>query len=168
MVWEDLIPSKILTDAAVGNAVAVAMATGCSTNAIVHLVAMARRAGVNLTMDDLDRAGRTTPVLANIRPSGDSYLMEDFYYAGGLRALMANLASRLDLSVLTVSGQTLGETLEGRKCFNDDVIRSLDNPVYQEGSLAVVERQPCADGRCYKASRLRSETASAPGPGIGL
>src|SRR5690606_29565713 len=91
MVWEDLTPDRILTAAAVNNAVTVAMATGCSTNAIIHLIAMARRAGIPLELDDLDRIGRTTPVIANIRPSGTTYLMEDFFYAGGLRALMKQL-----------------------------------------------------------------------------
>ncbi len=166
MVWEDLVPGKILTKAAVDNAVAVAMATGCSTNAIVHLVAMARRAGVNLTMDDLDSAGRTTPVLANIRPTGNTYLMEDFYYAGGLRALMAKLASKLDLSVLTVSGRTLGETLEGAECFNDDVIRSLDNPVYQEGSLAVLKGNLAPTGAVIKPAACDPRFHQHEGPAL--
>ncbi len=96
MVWEDLTPDQIMTPAAVQNAVTVAMATGCSTNAIIHLVAMARRAGVPLGLDDLDRIGRTTPVIANVRPSGKDYLMEDFFYAGGLRALMSRLVGKLD------------------------------------------------------------------------
>jgi len=166
MIWEDLIPSKILTGAAVHNAVAVAMATGCSTNAIIHLVAMARRAGVDLTMDDLDQAGRTTPVLANIRPTGDTYLMEDFYYAGGLRALMAKLSSKLDLSVLTVSGHMLGETLEGATCFNDDVIRSLDNPVYQEGSLAVVKGNLAPMGAVIKPAACDPRLHQHQGPAL--
>ena len=101
MVWEDLTPDQIMTPASTRNAVTVAMATGCSTNAIIHLIAMARRAGVDLTLDDLDDIGRTTPVIANIRPSGSEYLMEDFYYAGGLRALMVELGDKLDLSVKT-------------------------------------------------------------------
>jgi len=88
MVWEDLTPDKIMTWASTRNAVTVAMATGCSTNAIIHLIAMARRAGIPLEFDHLDEIGHTTPVLANLRPSGKEYLMEDFYYDGGLRALM--------------------------------------------------------------------------------
>ncbi len=88
MVWEDLTPDQIVTEAACRNAAIVAMATGCSTNAVVHLIAIARRAGVPLTLDDLDALGRVTPLIANVRPSGKDYLMEDFYYAGGLRALM--------------------------------------------------------------------------------
>jgi dihydroxyacid dehydratase/phosphogluconate dehydratase len=129
MVWDDLIPGKIITEGACRNAAIVAMATGCSTNAVVHLIAMARRAGVNLTLDDLDALGRTTPLIANVRPSGKDYLMEDFYYAGGLRALMHQLRERLDLQVMTVTGNLLGENLEGAQVYNDDVISPLSNPV---------------------------------------
>ncbi|MCB1376057.1 MAG: dihydroxy-acid dehydratase, partial [Rhodobacteraceae bacterium] len=138
MVWEDLTPDRIVTDAAVRNAAIVAMATGCSTNAVVHLIAMARRAGVGLTLDDLDALGRSTPLIANVRPSGRDYLMEDFFYAGGLRALMKRIEDRLDTTVITVTGRTLGEGLEGAVVWNDDVIRQLSNPVYHEGSLAVL------------------------------
>ena len=166
MVWEDLAPSKIVTEAAVNNAVSVAMATGCSTNAVVHLIAMARRAGVNLLLDDLDTAGRTTPVLANIRPTGKTYLMEDFYYAGGLRALMAKLSSKLDLSALTVSGVTLGEMLEGAKCYNDDVIRSLDNPVYHEGSLAVLKGNLAPTGAVIKPAACDPRFHKHQGPAL--
>ena len=166
MVWEDLVPSKIVTQAAVNNAVAVAMATGCSTNAVVHLIAMARRASTNLSLDDLDKAGRTTPVLANIRPTGKAYLMEDFYYAGGLRALMAKLSSKLDLSALTVSGVTLGETLEGAKCYNDDVIRSLDNPVYHEGSLAVLKGNLAPTGAVIKPAACDPRFHKHQGPAL--
>jgi dihydroxy-acid dehydratase len=166
MVWEDLVPTKIVTQAAVDNAVTVAMATGCSTNAIIHLIAMARRAGVNLSLDDLDKAGRMTPVLANIKPTGKAYLMEDFYYAGGLRALMAKLSSRLDLSTLTVSGVTLGETLEGAKCYNDDVIRSLDNPVYHEGSLAVLKGNLAPTGAVIKPAACDPRFHKHQGPAL--
>ncbi len=166
MVWEDLVPSRIVTQAAVNNAVAVAMATGCSTNAVVHLIAMARRAGITLSLDDLDKAGRTTPVLANIRPTGKAYLMEDFYYAGGLRALMAKLSAKLDLSTLTVSGVTLGETLEGAKCYNDDVIRSLDNPVYHEGSLAVLKGNLAPTGAVIKPAACDPRFHKHQGPAL--
>ena len=166
MVWEDLVPSKIVTASAVNNAVTVAMATGCSTNAVVHLVAMARRAGIPLSLDDLDRAGRETPVIANIRPTGKTYLMEDFYYAGGLRALMAKLASRLDLSALTVTGVTLGETLQGAKCYNDDVIRSLDNPLYHEGSLAVLKGNLAPTGAVIKPAACDPRFHQHQGPAL--
>ncbi|MBJ3776290.1 L-arabinonate dehydratase [Acuticoccus mangrovi] len=150
MVWEDLTPDKIITEAAVRNAVTVAMATGCSTNAIIHLIAMARRAGIPLTLDDLDAIGHTTPVIANVRPTGKGYLMEDFFYAGGLRALMKVLGDKLDTSVITVTGKTLGEGLETARVFNDDVIRPIDNPVYHEGSLAVLRGNLAPDGAVIK------------------
>ena len=97
MVWEDLTPRNIITENSVENAVTVAMAMGCSTNAIIHLIAMARRASVNLTMDDLDQKGREIPLIANIRPSGKDYLMEDFFYAGGILALMYELRQKLNI-----------------------------------------------------------------------
>lgn len=166
MVHEDLTPNRIVTAAAVGNAVAVAMATGCSTNAVVHLVAMARRAGVPLTLDDLDAASRHVPVLANIRPTGTQYLMEDFYYAGGLRALMAKMGDKLDLSAMTVSGKPLGETLEGARCYNDDVIRGLDNPIYREGSLAVLKGNLAPDGAVIKPAACDPRFHRHEGPAL--
>jgi len=150
MVWGDLKPDQIVTEAAVKNAVTVAMATGCSTNAIIHLLAMARRAGIPLSLDDLDAIGHHTPVIANVRPSGKGYLMEDFYYAGGLRALMTQLKEKLDFNALTVSGQTLGEGIADAQVYNTDVIRSLDNPVYHEGSLAVLKGNLAPDGCVIK------------------
>lgn len=166
MVYEDLTPEKVITRASVDNAVTVAMATGCSTNAIIHLVAMARRAGVELTMDDLDKAGRTTPVIANIRPSGKKYLMEDFYYAGGLRGLMGRLRDRLELSAMTVSGDTLGETLEGAEVHDDDVIRPMDNPIYPEGSLAVLKGNLAPDGCVIKPAAMEERLRVHEGPAL--
>jgi dihydroxy-acid dehydratase len=166
MVWEDLTPDRIVTQAAVGNAVTVAMATGCSTNAVIHLIAMARRAGVALTLDDLDRTGRTTPVIANVRPSGTDYLMEDFYYAGGLRALMAQLRDRLDRSALTVTGRSLGEGLEGAEVFDADVIRPLDDPVYHEGSLAVLRGNLAPDGCVIKPAACDPRFHRHAGPAL--
>lgn len=166
MVFEDLTPDKIITRESVDNAVAVAMATGCSTNAVVHLIAMARRAGVPLTLDDLDKAGRTTPVIANVRPSGKQYLMEDFYYAGGLRALMNEMKKKLSLGVMTVSGFTLGETLEGAEVYNDDVIRPLSNPIYHEGSLAVLRGNLAPDGCVIKPSACEERLRVHEGPAL--
>jgi dihydroxy-acid dehydratase len=154
MIWEDLTPDQIINEASTRNAVTVAMATGCSTNAIIHLIAMARRAGVNLTLAQLDEIGRTTPVIANIRPSGKHYLMEDFFYSGGLRALMVELGDKLDLNVKTVTGKTLGECIKGSENFNTDVIRSLDNPVYHEGSLAVLKGNLAPDGAVIKPAAM--------------
>ena len=166
MVHADLTPDQILTRASVDNAVTVAMATGCSTNAIIHLVAMARRAGVDLTMDDLDKAGRSTPVIANVRPSGKEYLMEDFYYAGGLRGLMSRLTDRLDLSAMTVSGDTLGQTLEGAEVHHDDVIRTVDNPIYPEGSLAVLKGNLAPDGCVIKPAAMEQHLQVHEGPAL--
>jgi dihydroxy-acid dehydratase len=166
MVWEDLTPDRIVTDAAMRNAAIVAMATGCSTNAVVHLIAMARRAGVALSLDDLDALGRVTPLIANIRPSGKDYLMEDFYYAGGLRALMKQLAGRLDIDCITVTGKTLGETLDGAVVYNDDVIRPLSNPVYNEGSLAVLRGNLCPDGAVIKPAACDPKYYVHEGPAL--
>ena len=166
MVWEDLTPEKIMTDAAARNATTVAMATGCSTNAIIHLIAMARRAGLNWGLDDLDAIGRTTPVLANLRPSGDTYLMEDFFYAGGLPALMKELGDKLDLSAITVTGQPIGAGLEGAQNYNDDVIRPLSNPVYHEGSLAVLRGNLAPDGAVIKPAACDPRFHVHEGPAI--
>ncbi|WP_107677326.1 L-arabinonate dehydratase [Agrobacterium sp. LAD9] len=166
MVCEELTPDRILTATAFRNAAIVAMATGCSTNAVVHLIAMARRAGVPMTLDELDELGRVTPLIANVRPSGKDYLMEDFYYAGGLRALMKQLESRLDCSALTVTGRSMGENLEGAKVYNDDVIRSLDNPVYAEGSLAVLRGNLCPDGAVIKPAACDPKYHVHEGPAL--
>ncbi|QKJ93809.1 L-arabinonate dehydratase [Agrobacterium pusense] len=166
MLSEDLTPNRILTAAAFRNAAIVAMATGCSTNAVVHLIAMARRAGVPMTLDELDELGRVTPLIANVRPSGKDYLMQDFFYAGGLRALMKQLESRLDCSVLTVTGRSMGENLEGAKVYNDDVIRSLDNPVYAEGSLAVLRGNLCPDGAVIKPAACDPKLHVHQGPAL--
>ena len=166
MVWEDLTPSQIINEASTRNAATVAMATGCSTNAIIHLIAMARRAGVKLTLDQLDEIGRTTPVIANIRPSGKDYLMEDFFYSGGLRALMVELGDKLDLNVKTVTGKTLGECIKGSENFNSDVIRSLDNPVYHEGSLAVLKGNLAPDGAVIKPAAMDPKFQKHKGPAI--
>ncbi|MEM8687865.1 MAG: L-arabinonate dehydratase [Pseudomonadota bacterium] len=166
MVWEDLTPDQILTAAAVKNATAVAMATGCSTNAVIHLIAIARRAGIEISLDDLDQAGRDIPVIANIRPSGKDYLMEDFYYAGGLRALMSSMTDKLDGSCLTVNGASLGDNIAGAKTFNEDVIRSADNPVYPEGSLAVLKGNLAPDGAVIKPCACDPKFLQHEGPAL--
>lgn len=167
MVWEDLTPDKIITPAAVQNAATVAMATGCSTNAVVHLLAMARRAGVALELDDLDALGRTTPLIANIRPLGSSeYLMEDFYFAGGLRALMDQLGDKLDRSAITCTGKPLEEGIAGAPVYNDDVIRPLSNPVYKEGSLAVLKGNLCPNGAVIKPAACDPKFHRHEGPAL--
>ena len=149
MVWEDLTPNKILTPAAFDNAIKVHMAMGGSTNAIIHVVAMARRAGIPVDMEKFDQLSRQVPVLANVRPSGQ-YLMEDFYYAGGLRALMQNLREKLDLSCVTVTGKTVGENIEGAKVHLPDVIHSLNDPIYAEGATAVLKGNLAPNGCVIK------------------
>ena len=152
MVWEDLTPDKVQTRAAYENAIVVAMAMGCSTNAIIHLIAMARRAGIDIGLQDFDKASREVPVIANVRPSGDTYLMEDFFYAGGLLGLWSRLKPHLKLDAVNVSGRTMGQCLEGAAVYNDDVIRTLDNPIYAEGALAVLKGNLAPDGCVIKPS----------------
>jgi len=149
MVWEDLRPAQILTDDAFDNAVTTVLALGGSTNALVHLIALARRAGAKLDLDRFDELARATPLLANIRPAG-KYLMEDFYYAGGLRAMMERIRVKLHANTMTVNGRTLGENIEGARVFNDDVILPLDKALLQEGSLAVLRGNLCPDGAVIK------------------
>ncbi len=166
MVRTDLRPSKILTRASFENAIVVAMAMGCSTNAIIHLIAQARRANIEIGLEDFDRLSRVIPVIANIRPSGDRYLMEDFYYAGGLRALMNRLSDHLDLNAPTVSGATLGEDIAGAEVWNDDVIRTLDNPLYAEGALAVLKGNLAPDGCVIKPSACADKFLKHSGPAL--
>ncbi|HUE46018.1 MAG TPA: L-arabinonate dehydratase [Aestuariivirgaceae bacterium] len=151
MVWEDRVPASILTPAAFANAVAVDMALGGSTNAIVHLVAMAGRANVPVSLDSFDAVSRKIPVIANIRPSG-AFLMEDFYYAGGLRGLLSRLGDHLALDCMTVNGNTLGDNISGAEVWNDDVIRPLDNPVYAGGATAILYGTLAPKGAVIKPS----------------
>ena len=166
MVFEDLTPAKIQTGAAFRNVIAVAMAMGCSTNAVIHIIAMARRAGQDITLDDFDAASRKIPVIANIRPSGDTYLMEDFYYAGGLTGLMTRLKPFLDLSQINASGKSWAECLEGAEVYNDDVIRRLDNPIYAEGALAVLRGNLAPDGCVMKPSAAERHLLKHTGPAL--
>jgi len=167
MVGEDLRPVTIQTRAAYLNAISVAMAMGCSTNAIIHVIAMARRANQEIGLDDFDRISRVVPVLANVRPSGTSqYLMEDFYYAGGLPALMQRIAPHLALDQITVTGKTVGENIDGARVHNDDVIRPLDRPVYAEGSLAVLRGNLATDGCVIKPSAMSAKFLVHEGPAV--
>ena len=152
MVWDDLTPARMLGRASFDNAIACAMAMGCSTNAIIHLIAMSRRAGHPVTLDDFDAASRKVPVIANIRPSGDAYLMEDFFYAGGLPALLERIRGHLQIDALTVNGKTIGENIAGAEVYHDDVIRPLERPIYAEGALAVLRGNLAPDGVCIKPS----------------
>jgi dihydroxy-acid dehydratase len=166
MVWEDLTPAKIQTREAYLNVINVAMALGCSTNTIIHIIAMARRAGQMITLDDFDAASRQVPVLANIRPSGSTYLMEDFYYAGGLLGLMSRMTGHLDLTQRNVAGETWAESLQGAKVFNDDVIRPIDNPIYREGALAVLKGNLAPKGCVMKPSAAAQHLLKHAGPAL--
>ncbi len=166
MVWEDLTPARIQTHRAFENAIAVAMAMGCSTNAIIHVISMARRAGHDIGLDDFDRMSRHVPVIANIRPSGDKYLMEDFFYAGGLPSLMGRIRDKLHLDTLTVTGRTLGENIAGAEVYNDDVIRTRDNALYQEGALAVLRGNIAPDGCVIKPSACEKRFFKHTGPAL--
>jgi dihydroxy-acid dehydratase len=165
MVWQDLKPSDICTTQAFENAVRVAMSLGGSTNAIVHLVAMAGRAGAELDLDKFDRLSRSTPHLGNIRPAG-KYLMEDFYYAGGLRALMARLSDLLHQDCITVSGKTVAENTAGSGVYNDDVIRPRNDPLNAEGGLAVLRGNLCPNGAVIKPAAMEPQFMKHSGRAI--
>src|SRR5487761_1500140 len=152
MVWEDLTPDKILTREAFEDAAATVLALGGSTNALIHLIAMAGRAGVELTLDDFDAISRRVPWLANVKPGG-TYLMEDFYYAGGLPALLGQLArtpGALHPDRLTVTGHPFGELIADIPVYNDDVIRSPENPLAGEAGIAVLRGNLAPDGAVIK------------------
>lgn len=166
MVWDGLTPAALLSRDSFANGIAVAMAMGCSTNAIIHLVAISRRAGLPVTLDDFDRASREVPVIANIRPSGDRYLMEDFFYAGGLPALMKRIERHLRRDAMTVNNRTLGENLLGAQVHDDDVIRPLDRPIYAEGALAVLRGNLAPDGVVIKPSACAPHLLRHAGPAI--
>jgi dihydroxy-acid dehydratase len=166
MVHEELTPARVLSKTSFDNALAIAMAMGCSTNAIIHLTALSRRAGFPLTLDDFHTAGRRVPLLANIRPSGKKYLMEDFFYAGGVKALMANMGDLLDGSALTVTGRTLGEEIEGAPTHNPDVIRTRDNPVSTAPAMSVLRGNLAPDGAVMKPSAAEDHLHKHRGPAL--
>jgi dihydroxy-acid dehydratase len=165
MIWEDLTPNKIQTMKAFENAIAVAMAMGCSTNAIIHVIAQGRRAGCDVTLDDFEAASHI-PVLGNVRPSGEKYLMEDFFYAGGLPGLMSRLKEHLHLDAMTVTGKTLGENIAGAEIYDEDVIRPMDNPVYASGALAVLKGNLAPDGCVIKPSACAPHLRKHSGPAL--
>jgi dihydroxy-acid dehydratase len=165
MVWEDLKPSDILTRESFDNAITVDMAVGGSTNAVVHILAMARRAGVKLSLDDLDAIAKRVPVIANVRPSGQ-YLMEDFYFAGGIRPLIARLGELMHAGARTVNGKTMGENTHGAQVYNEEVIRSLNNPVTNAGALAVLRGNLAPHGAVIKPSAAEPKLLKHAGPAV--
>jgi dihydroxy-acid dehydratase len=166
MIWEDLTPGKILTRAAFDNATMVQMAIGGSTNAIIHAIAMAGRAGIPYGLEEFDAISRRIPVIANIRPSGSTYLMEDFYYAGGLRAILKRLAKHLHADAITVTGQPLVEAAESADIYNEDIIRPLDKPIYAEGATAVLRGNLAPDGCVMKPSAAEKRLLRHTGPAL--
>ncbi len=165
MVWQDLTPRDILTEAAFDNAITTLMAIGGSTNGIIHLVAMAGRAGIKLPLERFDAISRKTPLLANVRPSGQ-YLMEDFFYAGALPALLRQLGSLLDLGAMTANGKSLGENVGRAEIFNDDVIRSSNRALQSEGGLAVLKGNLAPNGAVIKPSAMEPRLLKHRGPAI--
>jgi dihydroxy-acid dehydratase len=165
MVWEDLKPRDFLNAASFDNAVTTVMALGGSTNAIIHLVAMAGRAGIDLPLDRFDEISRKTPLLANLRPSG-KYLMEDFYYAGGLRALLTRIPDLLDTKCGTVTGRTLGENIEGALVHNEEVILPRNRPLKTEGGVVVLRGNLAPNGAVIKQSAMEERFLKHTGPAV--
>ncbi|MEK6592675.1 MAG: L-arabinonate dehydratase [Pseudomonadota bacterium] len=166
MVWQDLKPSDLLSRESFDNAITVIHALSGSTNAVIHLTAMAGRAGVPLNIDRFGEIARKVPVLANVRPAGSKYLMEDFYYAGGLRALLDQLGTLLRLDCRTVNGKTLGENIAGAKVHNADVIRPLENPLFPTGGLAVLRGNLAPDGAVIKPTAAEPRLHQHTGPAV--
>ena len=165
LVWQDIKPTDILTEQAFENAIKVQMAIGGSTNAVIHLTALARRAGVPLDLEIFDRISQGIPLLTNIKPSG-KYVMEDFYYAGGLTALMKRLEESLNLETVTINGKTLRDNLEGVEVFNEDVIRPLENPISTAGGTAVLRGSLAPDGAVIKPTAAEERLWKHRGPAV--
>jgi len=165
MVWEDLKPSDILTPASFDNAITVDMALSGSTNAVIHLVAMAGRAGVELPLDRFDELSRRTPVLANLKPAGE-FLMEDFYYAGGLRALLSRIPDLLELGCRTVNGRTLGENIDGAEVYDERVVLGRNQPLSPTGGTAVLRGNLAPDGAIIKPTAADPRLLAHEGPAV--
>jgi dihydroxy-acid dehydratase len=165
MVWEDLKPRDILTTKAFENAVTAAMALGGSTNAIIHLIAMAGRAGAELDLDRFDHVSRRTPWIANIRPSGQ-FLMEDFFYAGGLRGALSRLRDLLHTDCVTANGLTLGDNISDAIICNDEVIAPRERPLGPEGGVAVLRGNLAPDGAVIKHTAMERRLLRHAGPAV--
>ena len=165
MVWEDLKPRDFVTAASVDNAITTILALGGSTNAVVHMVAVARRAGIPLSIDRFDALARKTPLVANIRPAG-KFLMEDFYYAGGLRALMKDICDLLALDARTVNGRTLGENIADAEVFDREVILPRERALVASGSLAVLRGNLAPDGAVIKPAAAEPHLLRHTGPAV--
>ncbi|MPY76335.1 MAG: dihydroxy-acid dehydratase [Alphaproteobacteria bacterium] len=165
MVWQDLKPRDIMSLKAIENAIVTVMTLGGSTNAAIHILAIAARNGHEIDLELLDKLSRTTPVLADLRPSG-RFLMEDFYYAGGLRGLLNRLRDHLHLDCVTANGKTLGENLDGAEVFNDEVIRPLSKPLSDEGGLVVLRGNLAPGGAVIKHTAADPRFHKHAGPAV--
>jgi dihydroxy-acid dehydratase len=165
MVWEDLIPSDIVTPAALNNAVIADMAISGSTNSLIHLIAIARRFGHDLSLESFSVASDMVPVICNLMPAG-KYLMEDLHFAGGLMAVLNVIRDRLVLSCMTANGRTLGENIEGATVFDSDVIRGLDNPVFESGAIIVLKGSLAPRGAVLKRSAADPRLLDHVGPAV--
>ena len=165
MVWEDLKPSDIMSRKSVENALIIHNALAGSTNAMVHLTAMAKRAGVDIKLTDFDDFAQKVPVICNLRPSGE-WLMEDFFIAGGIRALLTRLTHLLHLDAITVTGKTLGEGIEGAEVYNEDVIRPIDKPIAASGGTAILYGNIAPDGCVIKPPAAEARLLKHTGPAI--
>lgn len=166
MVWEDLTPARLLSQGSIDNAVTAAMAFGGSTNAIPHLIAVARRAGLALDLERFDAIARRVPLIADLRPNGETFLMEDFHYAGGARAFLARIAPFLDLSARTITGATLGEDIAGAEVFDDRVIRPLSNPLQPESGMAMLKGSLAPNGAVIKTAAADPRLLTHTGPAV--
>ncbi|MFP3896485.1 MAG: dihydroxy-acid dehydratase [Anaerolineales bacterium] len=163
LVEKDIRPSQILTRPAFENAIRMLMAAGASTNLVIHLTAMARRAGVHLTLSDFDRISKEVPFITNVKPSGD-YTVEELYHAGGITAVMKELEPLLDTSVMTVTGKTMGENLRDVEIKDRDIIRPLSDPIEPDGGLRVVRGSLAPDGAIIKTAAASPGLIKHTGP----
>ena len=165
MVWEGLKISKIFSTQAIKNGIITNMALGGSTNSVIHLIAMAARNKIKIGLNDFDKISKTTPVIANILPSGE-YLMEDFNKAGGLKTLLSVLKKTLDLSCITVTGKTIGEEIKNVRVCDNDVIRLLNNPVTKRGTLTALYGNLAPNGAVIKPSAATPGLLQHTGPAV--
>lgn len=163
--WLDLKPSRIVSERSFENAIAVDMALGGSTNAIVHLIAMAGRLGIRLPLEKFDEISRRVPLLANLRPAG-KYLMEEFYHAGGIKALLNGMRELLHMEELTITGLTLGENVAGCEIHDADVIRTPANPMQADGGTAILRGNLCPNGAVIKHAAATPELCQHTGPAL--
>src|SRR5271154_3506914 len=165
MVWEDLTPQRIVTPASLKNAVITDMALSGSTNSLIHLIAMARRLNLELSLDDFGAASDSVPVVCNLMPAG-AYLMEDFHFAGGLRGLLSVIKDSLDTEAIVCTGRTLGEEIKDARVWNSDVIRPLDKPIYPSGALVVLKGSLAPRGGILKRSAASADLLTHTGPAV--